>query len=582
MLDDELVLKAAEGVDYASLPSMPTPEDFYLLSRVKGETSVAQLCAASGWGKDKAKATIQKLLEFGLLVSDDFTPEAAAPATPEAADEPAGESPIQQEDEVAEASPVASASQTAEGPAVDALGNVAGEAQMREREATPERTPVVEREPESAEQPPKKQEPSRDHVATPVRDERVSSFDLPVIEEDEDDLFMSDSPAHLSRVKSPSNSDPSSPSSTRPFDDGKDFASSLEAETNAGDDEIDAAAAMSALEDPDAEPSFGNDGNQTPGEKASEPGFAILDSEVVQEEADGATRMLDPTSLDIATSVATVDSRPVRKNRGGAAVGGALAFSMLPGELSEFKVAPELLDPALEIDPHARQEVAYVHSAIGKVTHYELFGVSPEANRKEIKKAYFVLSKRFHPDLYFRKNVGPFGPMVEDVFKAVTQAYGVLSNRKKRADYDQQLKHRSAEPAAAESQSDPMAEKRELARELLIKRASTHHAKGEFIRAADALRKAITIRSEPDLLVKLGNALYRANKRLDDAAKYCRSALREDPKNLDGMLVLAKILERNEAYEDALRVLERAKTISPDELSIGVHEERIRNLMSEG
>lgn len=604
---------------------MPTPEEFYLLSRVKGKTSVSQLCAASGWGKEKAKTTISKLIEFGLLVPDGEDAEATDRNSASTQEAPAVEP-----DETAprggpgandpDATPEKTSAQTQEGPAVDVTSDAAATALgpdetplARERKVTPEAQPAVERmqSPSREESPtPVKKDPVAPDSTVesgepasddgfgglldeppvrddpPVRDESPSTgfastgFDLPVIEEDEDDLFMSDSPAHLSKLRGNRAVGPgaasveSDASNTKPVDQPERAGEAAALESSSAPQQP----------EPVEEPSVPED---DPG-----AGFAILDSEVAEsereaEKAEDQTRMLDPTSLDIANSVA-VDGSAVETNRGGAAVEGPLAFAMLPGEVSSFSLSPDLLDPQLEIDPAARQEVAYVAANLDSVNYYQLFGLTQEASRKEIKKAYFVLSKRFHPDLYFRKNVGPFGEMVEQVFKAVTGAYQILSNRKKRAAYDEELKHAqmvnrsTASEASSESSTvDPLAEKKELARELLLKRAATHEVKGEFVRAADALRKAISIRPEPSLMVKLANALYRANKRLDDAAKYCRNALREEPKNLDGMLLLARILERNEAFEDALQILERARQIAPDEASIGVHEDRIRNLMGQ-
>ena len=63
--------------------------------------------------------------------------------------------------------------------------------------------------------------------------------------------------------------------------------------------------------------------------------------------------------------------------------------------------------------------------------YYEVLGVSKNASEAEIKKAYRRLAMKYHPD----RNEGDTG--AEKSFKEVKEAYEVLSDGKKRADYDQ-------------------------------------------------------------------------------------------------------------------------------------------------
>lgn len=62
---------------------------------------------------------------------------------------------------------------------------------------------------------------------------------------------------------------------------------------------------------------------------------------------------------------------------------------------------------------------------------YEVMGVPKNATEDEIKKAYRKLAKKYHPDL------NPGDKEAEAKFKEVNEAYEVLSDKDKRARYDQ-------------------------------------------------------------------------------------------------------------------------------------------------
>jgi curved DNA-binding protein CbpA len=66
-------------------------------------------------------------------------------------------------------------------------------------------------------------------------------------------------------------------------------------------------------------------------------------------------------------------------------------------------------------------------------TYYDILGVSPLADVQEIKLAYRHLAKKYHPDR--QRNDSE----TDEMFKLITHAYNVLSNREKRLQYDYQL-----------------------------------------------------------------------------------------------------------------------------------------------
>jgi molecular chaperone DnaJ len=62
-------------------------------------------------------------------------------------------------------------------------------------------------------------------------------------------------------------------------------------------------------------------------------------------------------------------------------------------------------------------------------TYYEILGVPRAASDKDIKQAYRILARQLHPDICRE-------PGAEDRFKAINEAYRVLSSREERDRYD--------------------------------------------------------------------------------------------------------------------------------------------------
>lgn len=107
--------------------------------------------------------------------------------------------------------------------------------------------------------------------------------------------------------------------------------------------------------------------------------------------------------------------------------------------------ADDLLDSSLDLPVEAQQRILAFEARLDRPYH-EILGVSREADAKIVKRAYFELSKEFHPDRYFRREIGPYAARLSRVFARIAEAYELLSDPAARAEIE-----RGLDPAPAQT-----------------------------------------------------------------------------------------------------------------------------------
>ena len=177
------------------------------------------------------------------------------------------------------------------------------------------------------------------------------------------------------------------------------------------------------------------------------------------------------------------------------------------------------IDPELDISAEQQKEILAFESRLERPYH-EILGVPADADTRAIKRAYFALSKEFHPDRYFRREIGPFQPMIERVFRKIVEAYELLSDPTVRAEIERSLGADATEeatpaaageaPRARKPRRRPLSPFSPLGRLMIQRKAK---AKGFFESAMAAVAEERWLEATGSLRLAIafdpGNAIYR-------------------------------------------------------------------------
>jgi len=102
-------------------------------------------------------------------------------------------------------------------------------------------------------------------------------------------------------------------------------------------------------------------------------------------------------------------------------------------------------DARVDLPETFQREIRELARALPGMNYYDVLRVSRDAEPAEIRDAFFERSKTYHPDRYFKKELGPFGELLNEIYKRIVAAHDVLRDPKLRGAYDRSLTPTTAE-----------------------------------------------------------------------------------------------------------------------------------------
>jgi len=108
-------------------------------------------------------------------------------------------------------------------------------------------------------------------------------------------------------------------------------------------------------------------------------------------------------------------------------------------------------------------EIRALAGLLDELDYYQLLEAPCEASTSELKKSYYALSRRFHPDAN-REQPADVRAAVEQIAKRLTEAWSVLRDPRRRRAYDERLAAGEVRIQLAEAEA--VAEKKSIEQRL--------------------------------------------------------------------------------------------------------------------
>ena len=203
----------------------------------------------------------------------------------------------------------------------------------------------------------------------------------------------------------------------------------------------------------------------------------------------------------------------------------------------------------------AIQEALDLKSRLPRLDFYDVLGVSRTAGEDEVKKAYFRLARKFHPDRFGRSPTPEVRDAINEVFDTVTKAYRTLANRDQRMSYTSKLSSVVAEDDKDHSKNA----------EIRFRQGKTLFLQGRYEGAMTLLEEAVRLKDDKgDYYLLLAMSESKIPAMSKKAEKDFLKAIDFEPWNPEGYVGLGLLYKHEGLLVRARRQFERALEIDGD------------------
>ena len=211
-------------------------------------------------------------------------------------------------------------------------------------------------------------------------------------------------------------------------------------------------------------------------------------------------------------------------------------------------------EAAREIDESLDEAIA-LRKRMGSLDHFQLFGLTRSADEAEIKKAYFKLARKYHPDRFGRDLDPQLKVQIDELFDRITKSYKALTTPGAAA-----APPEPPPPAADEADKDPGKNA-----DTRFRQGKTLYSQARYEEAIQYLEEAVRMNDNKGdyfLLLALSQSKVRGYSK--KAEKNFLRAIELEPWNPEGIVGLGILYKKEGMNTRAKRQFERALEIEPN------------------
>lgn len=199
--------------------------------------------------------------------------------------------------------------------------------------------------------------------------------------------------------------------------------------------------------------------------------------------------------------------------------------------------------------------------------YYDVLGIGRASDDDAIKRAYYEIAKRFHPDRFHQEQGTKLHIKLQSSFARVSQAYDNLRDPKLRAAHDRKFEGvaataaGSADPLKADPNAGTPRQQAETRFQQGLAALQNGNAKGALVLCAQAAKM---FPAEARYRAGYGQALAQDKDKRHQAESELKEAVRLEPKNATFVIILAEFYSDQGYNRRAISEFERALAIDPD------------------
>lgn len=227
-----------------------------------------------------------------------------------------------------------------------------------------------------------------------------------------------------------------------------------------------------------------------------------------------------------------------------------------PPPVAEFEpdVPP---DPVSGDDQRRMAEILAFREKISNMDYYRILGVSRKTPAADIKKAYFVLARKYHPDRLGPEITSEFRGPIDEVFEMITTAYKTLADREMRSAYDNKI-----DGSTPGDEDAPDSQKRA---EIKFRQGKTLYNQTRYEEVVILLEEAVRLKKDKgDYFLLLALAQTRIPGQVRKAEGNFLKAIELEPWNPEGFVGLGYLYKNEDMSIRALRQFQKAVELDPD------------------